>query len=54
VKQVGALAILVFDAVELLFCGLFEVFSVAGRLTDPLAFSVLPVAVSASAGSGEG
>jgi len=36
------LAILIFDDVEVLdFCGPFEVFSVANRFTDPLAFSVL-------------
>jgi transcriptional regulator GlxA family with amidase domain len=36
------LAILLFDDVEVLdFCGPFEVFSVANRFTDPLAFNVL-------------
>src|SRR4051794_11211126 len=42
------LAILIFDDVEVLdFCGPFEVFSVAGRLTDPPAFNVLTVAEKA-------
>jgi transcriptional regulator GlxA family with amidase domain len=41
-------AILVFDDVEVLdFCGPFEVFSVANRFTDPLAFNVLTVAEGA-------
>lgn len=39
------LAILLFDDAEVLdFCGPFEVFSVASRLTDPLAFNVFTVA----------
>jgi transcriptional regulator GlxA family with amidase domain len=39
------LAILIFDEVEVLdFCGPFEVFSVANRFTDSLAFNVLTVA----------
>src|SRR3954453_23873809 len=39
------LAILLFDDVEVLdFCGPFEVFSVANRFTDPLAFHVFTVA----------
>jgi hypothetical protein len=39
------LAILVFDDVEVLdFCGPFEVFSVAGRFTDPSAVHLLTVA----------
>jgi transcriptional regulator GlxA family with amidase domain len=39
------LAILLFDDVEVLdFCGPFEVFSVAGRQTDPPAFNVFTVA----------
>ena len=41
-------AILVFDEVEVLdFCGPFEVFSVAGRFTDPAAFRVVTVAQKA-------
>ena len=43
------LAILIFEEVEVLdFCGPFEVFSVASRFTEPLAFNVLTVAQSAS------
>ena len=43
------LAILIFDDVEVLdFCGPFEVFSAAGRLTDPPAFNVLTVAEKAA------
>lgn len=39
------LAILLFDDAEVLdFCGPFEVFSVASRQTDPLAFDVFTVA----------
>ncbi|HVX60194.1 MAG TPA: DJ-1/PfpI family protein [Pirellulales bacterium] len=39
------LAILIFPEVEVLdFCGPFEVFSVASRLTDPAAFQVFTVA----------
>jgi transcriptional regulator GlxA family with amidase domain len=39
------LAILLFDEVEVLdFCGPFEVFSVASRGTDPIAFDVITVA----------
>ncbi|MGE0606113.1 MAG: DJ-1/PfpI family protein [Pirellulales bacterium] len=42
------LAILIFDDVEVLdFCGPFEVFSVAARQADPLAFNVFTVAESA-------
>jgi transcriptional regulator GlxA family with amidase domain len=42
------LAIVIFDDVEVLdFCGPFEVFSVANRFTDPLAFNVLTVAEKA-------
>ncbi len=43
--QTRNLAILLFDDAEVLdFCGPFEVFSVASRQTDPLAFNVFTVA----------
>ena len=42
------LILLIFDDVEVLdFCGPFEVFTVAGRFTDPPAFNVLTVAEKA-------
>jgi transcriptional regulator GlxA family with amidase domain len=44
-NQTRKLAVLLFDDVEVLdFCGPFEVFSVASRNTEPVAFDVLTVA----------
>jgi transcriptional regulator GlxA family with amidase domain len=46
--QTRALAVLLFADAEVLdFCGPFEIFSAAGRLTDPPAFHVVAVAEKA-------
>jgi transcriptional regulator GlxA family with amidase domain len=48
-SKTRTLAIMIFEDVEVLdFCGPFEVFSVANRFTEPLAFNVLTVAESAA------
>ncbi|MEO2026002.1 MAG: GNAT family N-acetyltransferase [Fuerstiella sp.] len=48
-RTAGNVAILLFDDVEVLdFCGPFEVFSVAGNLTDPPSLNVFTVAENSS------